>query len=197
MLTDKCPLPENASSAGGSTLQHQRYRVELGHYHYVFHDTVGLNGGTSASTTPRQAPQDLCQFISKIEGGVSLLIYVHRGKILHQNVEDYKHFNAMCENKVPIALIVTGLEEADSFDDWWATNKDLFKKAKMQTDHVACITTTKGKPMEHPYQKAYDESKDRLKKMLLAAPLDKVGMVKASTDLKIFMQKFNLYAPGV
>jgi len=76
---------------------------------------------------------------------------------------------------VPTVLVVTGLEEEDSKDDWWQANKALYERQHMSIDHYACITSTKGrfnpKYQEFVYQDQYEESQTILKNLFLKAPL--------------------------
>ena len=176
MLTDKVELHNKASSAGGSTFESKAYEVDIDGCHYVFHDTVGLEDGTSASLSPHQALKSLYQLLLTVEGGISLLVYVHRGKISPSQVETYKLFSqVICKSMVPTALVVTGLEEVDSRDDWWQANRGLFNAQGIATKYYACITSTKGKfnhrHREFVYQDQYEESKLILKDLFLNAPL--------------------------
>ena len=203
MLTDKVEVDRSkASSAGGSTFESKAYEVDIDRYHYVFHDTVGLDDATSTSLSPEQAIRALHQLVSvKVEGGVSLLVYVHRGKISPSQVENYRLFSRIiCQSKVPTVLVVTGLEEVDSMNDWWEANKDLFHAHGMGIDHHACITSTKGsynkKRREYVYQDIYDESKKALETVFLNAPLETPWKVNKSSNHwnSIVMQVYNNFA---
>jgi len=201
MLTDECELDTiKASSAGGSTFMSRDYNIDIGEYHYVFHDTVGLNDGTSTSISPEEAIRELYQLIRKIEGGVSLLVYVHRGKIKPSQVTDYKLFSqVICENKVPTALVVTGLEQEDR-GEWWDANKHLFDAQKIDTEYYACITSTKGKfdrkHKEFKYQDEYEESKEVLEKLFLNAPRLKPWEVRKTSGLwrSLVVEVYNIFA---
>jgi len=112
MLTDKVEVDvTKAASAGGSTFESKAYEVDINEYHYVFHDTVGLEDGTSISLSPMKRLSLFISLMLKVEGGVSLLVYVHRGKIKPSQVENYKLFrHVICKSMVPTVLVVTGLE---------------------------------------------------------------------------------------
>jgi len=177
MLTDKVEVDvTKAASAGGSTFESKAYEVDINEYHYVFHDTVGLEDGTSISLSPHEALKSLYQLMLKVEGGVSLLVYVHRGKIKPSQVENYKLFrHVICKSMVPTVLVVTGLEEEDSRDAWWQANKALYEEQGIAIDYHACITSTKGrfnpKHQEFVYQDIYEESRTILKDLFVEAPL--------------------------
>ena len=176
MLSNEVEVSAKASSAGGSTFESKAYDVDINEYHYVFHDTVGLDDGTSISLSPQEAIKALYQLLRKVEGGVSLLVYVHRGKIKPSQVENYKLFShVICKSMVPTALVVTGLEEVDLMDEWWQANKGLYDELGISTKHHACITSTKGgfnpKYKEYVYQDLYGDSQRILKALFLDASL--------------------------
>jgi len=176
MLTESVELDAKASSAAGSTFESKAYEVDINEYPYVFHDTVGLQDGTSVSLSPHEALKSLYELLLKVEGGISLLVYVHRGKITPSQVENYKLFSkVICKSMVPTALVVTGLEEVDSTEDWWQGNRGLFDSQEIATKYYACITSTKGKYnhkyKEFAYQDQYEESQLILKDLFVNAPL--------------------------
>ena len=176
MLSNEVEVSAKASSAGGSTFESKAYDVDINDHSYVFHDTVGLEDGTSISMSPKDALIALYQLMLKVEGGINLLVYVHRGKIKPSQVENYRLFShVLCQSKVPTALVVTGLEEVDSMDDWWEANKALYDEQEISTEHYACITSTRGKfhskHKEYVYQDQYEESQTILKALFLKASL--------------------------
>ena len=210
MLTDRVEVdPVKASSAGGYTFESKAYEVDIGGYHYVFHDTVGLNDATSTSLSPDQAISALYQLLVKLEGGVSLLVYVHRGKISPSQIQNYRLVSqTICQSKVPTVLVVTGLEEVESRDEWWEINKGLFHAQGMGIQYHVCITSTKGffnkKRQKFIYQDLYDESRKELETIFLAAPLETPWKVNKSgywspivTQVSnIFSEKFRRGPPG-
>jgi hypothetical protein len=55
MLTDEVRLDiTKLTSAGGSTFESKAYEVDTNECHYVFHDVVGLEDGTSISIPPKE-----------------------------------------------------------------------------------------------------------------------------------------------
>jgi hypothetical protein len=202
MLSDKVEVdPSKGSSAGGSTFESKAYEIDIDGYHYVFHDTVGLDDATSTSLSPEQALTALYQLSVKVEGGISLLVYVHRGKISPSQVENYRLFSRIiCQSKVPTVLVVTGLEEVDSRDEWWEANKELFNAQGMGIEHHVCITSTKGvfnkKRREYVYQDIFDESKKALETVVLEAPLETPWKVDKSPHYwrSIVVQVYNMFA---
>jgi len=149
----------------------------------------------------QRPPKALYELSVKVEGGVSLLVYVHRGKISPSQVENYKLFSRIiCQSKVPTVLVVTGLEEVDSRNDWWEANKGLFHARGMGIEHHVCITSTKGsfnkRRKEFVYQDIYDESKEELKTVVLGAALEHPWKVNKSPSnwSSIVVQVYNIFA---
>jgi hypothetical protein len=202
MLTDDVELDvTKAASAGGSTFESKAYEVDINEYHYVFHDTVGLEDGTSISMSPQEALKALYQLILKVEGGVSLLVYVHRGKIKPSQVENYQLFShVICKSNVPTVLVVTGLEEEESRDAWWQANKVLYEEQQIATKYYACITSTKGrfnkKHQEFVYQDQYEESRTILKGLFLKAPLLTPWKIASSPNwwTSLVVEIYNIFA---
>jgi hypothetical protein len=202
MLTDKVEVSSiKASSAGGSTFESKAYEVDIEGNHYVFHDTVGLDDATSTSLSPEQAISALYRLLVKIKGGISLLVYVHRGKISPSQVQNYRLFSRIiCQSKVPTVLVVTGLEEVESRAEWWEANKDLFHAQGMGIQYHACITSTKGffskKRGEFVYQDIYDESRKELETIILEAPLETPWKVNKTPGhwSSIVTQVYNIFA---
>lgn len=200
MLSDQVKVDiAKASSAGGSTFESKTYDVDINNRHYVFHDTVGFDDATSTSLSPQEALNALTQLMKKVEGGISLLVYVHRGKISPSQIDNYKLFsNTICQSKVPTVLVVTGLEEVDSRDEWWEINKSLFNERGMGNEYHACITSTKGsfnpKHKEYVYQDIYEESKQQLEAVFVEAALETPWKVPASYWKSMLVQVYNLFA---
>ena len=202
MLTDEVEVDATkAASAGGSTFKSKAYEVNINEYHYVFHDTVGLEDGTSVSMSPQEALTALHQLIRKVEGGISLLVYVHRGKIKPSQVQNYKLFTqVICKSNVPTALVVTGLEEEESMEAWWKTNKALYDELEISTKHYACITSTKGKfnkkHQEFAYQDQYEQSKTVLKDLFVKAPLLDPWKIASKSNwwTSLVVEVYNLFA---
>ncbi|KIM81808.1 hypothetical protein PILCRDRAFT_71607 [Piloderma croceum F 1598] len=112
----------------------------------------------------------LCRVIQRMEGVVSLFIYCIRGpRIKDTTAENYRLFHSMfSRSEVPIALVVTGLEEEEPMHEWWQTNKVTFQKHKMIFAGHACVTGTNGKLKDgkHIYEDEYAESAKRLRKLI-------------------------------
>ena len=100
----------------------------------------------------------LCDLLR--EQSVNLIIYCVRGSRLTDIVRvNYDLVSGIvCEKKVPIILVVTGLEQEENMDDWWERNKEIIKQMGLARafDEHACVTTTKGK--DEIYREEYADS---------------------------------------
>jgi len=98
-------------------------------------------------------------------------------RINERLVRNYKMFySAFCLEKVPIVLVVTGLEEERNLDDWWSRNETVFHRYEMVFSGHACITATKGKEKETKgsfvYEAEYESSVVAVQKLVSEHCLD-------------------------
>jgi hypothetical protein len=114
---------------------------------------VGLDEGT-AGTVPAAEAEDnlkslLRELMSPRSNGIGLLVYCVRSvRLSRALLRNYNLFySAICRKKVPIVVVVTGLENQEpTMDSWWDTNGMVFNKYGMHfTDH-ACVTTLRNDP---------------------------------------------------
>ncbi|KAF8632336.1 hypothetical protein AX15_001924 [Amanita polypyramis BW_CC] len=162
-----------SSGARGCTFESVPHDVELEGRKYRLWDTIGLNEAEKGTVPADRAIEMLQELVYNLKGGgVNLLVYCIRG-LRYRNIVkiNYDLFsNVICEGKVPIVAVVTGLENEDDMGAWWEDNLVDFDKRQMTfTDH-ACITTTKGKIMkdgQYMYEEEYRESTELVKKLLV------------------------------
>ena len=68
-----------------------------------------------------------------------------------------------CRKKVPIIIVVTGLENEDDMDQWWHDNKPVFDNYNMHRENFASITATEGKIVDGVvFQDEYNKSKEEV-----------------------------------
>ena len=129
---------------------------------YTFWDTPGLNEGELGSVPAQVAMTNLCNLLR--EHSVNLIIHCIRGSRLTDIVRvNYDSVSGIVgKKKVPILLVVTGLEKEENMDDWWKRNKEIIKNMGLASafDGYACVTTTKGKNGIH--WRAYEESANKV-----------------------------------
>lgn len=81
---------------------------------------------------------------------------------MQQNYRLFYEF--LCQEKVPLALVVTNLENEVNMDDWWMRNKAHVEKSGVVPTMQVCITTIKGH--QNAYENRYFESRKKVHHML-------------------------------
>ena len=155
------------SDAKGVTFEHTRYEKDIGGCRLNIFDTVGLNEGADGTMSAAKAIEELYRLMLGLDDGVSLLVYVMRGPRLKRSFrKNYQLFyEIFWKKKVPIVLVITGLEQEDDMDDWWKRKKAEFVKEKMTFSGAACITAIKGK--HNTFAKEFEESREKVEKLIL------------------------------
>jgi len=167
-------VAETSSGATGCTFESKSYEVEVEGVPLVLWDTSGLNEGEKGSVAAKDAVVQVYRLIQSLEkDGVSLLVFCVRGpRIRESTIKNYQLFySAFCMAKVPIVLVVTGLENEEPMDAWWRKNKEAFDIQGMQFNGHACVTATKGRMKQGRYIHAdeYEESRVEVRKLILDA----------------------------
>jgi hypothetical protein len=114
------------------------YSISIDELEYTVYDTPGLDAsglGTDRVTKLVMGKQD----------GVNLLIFCMRGRITEDAFAIYKHFSRSLLEKVPVVVVITGLEHEDPMESWWTKNHTAFERYGMSFDGHACVTTIRGK----------------------------------------------------
>jgi hypothetical protein len=134
-----------SSQAAGCTptIQEFRIRSDAGDT-YTIWDTPGLNEGTEGNVPDQEAFKQLFDLVQR--SGIYLIVYCIRGPRLKDiaRVNYDLFYGIVCEGKVPIVLVVTGLELGNEMDQWWSHNVKVIEGMGMTFEGHACVTTTKG-----------------------------------------------------
>ena len=127
---------------------------------YTFWDTPGLNEGEKGTMSSREAINNL--FTLAQERSINLVIYCIQSNRLTDIVRvNYDLFwRIICKKRVPIVVIVTGLEQERSMEAWWTTNEGRILEVGIKPDGYACVTTTKG--INNMYEEEYKRSAERV-----------------------------------
>lgn len=158
-------ITQTSNDAVGCTFRYQCHHVLLDGLNVNIWDTVGLDEGTEGTVPARQAESSLKAFLHHITrwNGIDLLLYCVRGTRVRQAlVRNYNIFYAaICRKKVPVALVVTGLENYEGeMDTWWAEHEKDLVRHGMRFDAHACVTTIHS---DHPaIQDRLKRSRDAL-----------------------------------
>jgi hypothetical protein len=148
------------------TFGNVRHDVTIDGLPITLWDTAGLNEGERGVVPAQEAWQNLWDLVHNLEDGITLLVYCIRGTrfrdILVTNYQLF--FNDLCQQRVPIVVVVTGLEHQEPMDSWWDENEFEFENRHMKFWGHACVTTTKGKC--YRYEEEYTESVEVVRKLV-------------------------------
>ncbi|KAH7923135.1 hypothetical protein BV22DRAFT_604542 [Leucogyrophana mollusca] len=169
-LIANCDIAKTSSGAAGCTLDARDYLVRIRDQEIRLWDTVGLNEPSLGSGGYLDAVEKAYKLISSLQrtGGITLLVFCMRGgRITAPAQNNYRlFFHILCDKKVPIALVLTNLENETPMEGWWEKNEGQFYQAGMRPIAHACITASPG--LGDAYRKKYEESKEAVHRLLLA-----------------------------
>ncbi|KIJ67598.1 hypothetical protein HYDPIDRAFT_72681, partial [Hydnomerulius pinastri MD-312] len=138
-------IADTHSGAMGCTFESREYLLHFGTRQLRIFDTAGLNepeltaGGYMSSFEKAHA---LVRTLRE-SGGIDLLLFCIRGNRINNTVRsNYKLFHDfLCGQKVPVAIVVTGLEGEKRMEDWWEVNEGVLRRFKIKSRGHVCITT--------------------------------------------------------
>ncbi|KZP20470.1 hypothetical protein FIBSPDRAFT_1044759 [Athelia psychrophila] len=131
-------------------------------------DTPGLNEADYTRFSTINAMVGVYN-LTRCMDGVSLLIYCVRGKINQAEVKTFRTIMAFCKDRVPIALVVTGLERVEDRGAWWSRNFGYLTAEGLAFQDHACITSSKGDRLpdcSYRYEEAYEQSGASIRSMI-------------------------------
>lgn len=163
-----------SEDAVGCTLKSTRHEIQIpGGPAVALWDTAGLDEGANGSVDTKQAIENLYTLTRDMKDGVNLLVYCVTKKITNSTITNYNMFNALCEGKVPVALVVTNLELVENREAWWTKNMSSYKEAGIISVNHACIVATKGRKIDgrYMYEDDYQQSTTVVRKMIRDACL--------------------------
>ncbi|KAG2747336.1 hypothetical protein P692DRAFT_20643007, partial [Suillus brevipes Sb2] len=167
-------LAKTSSSATGCTFAYQRYRVEISGQTFVLFDTAGLNEGTAGTVPAAKADENLKNLLNELmsprSDGIGLLVYCVRStRARRALIRNYNIFySAICRKKVPIVVVVTGLENEPDMESWWTANGKEFKSRGMHFEDHACVTTLrKHSGISDVFTRRIEESSETLRNLVV------------------------------
>ena len=165
------PLARTSDSAVGTTFSSDPYDVDFPNgYAITLWDTAGLNEADTGKVDHKTAISNIYD-LTRVLDGVDLLVFCLRGKITNNAVKNYKMFNSFCDGKVPIVLVVTGMEYRSPGDGrWWEENSKAFETAGIMVVDHACVATLKLPGREADYEKWTTMVRDMVQKRCLPTP---------------------------
>ena len=164
-------VSKSSNDAVGCTFEHRQYSIKVASHSIRIYDTTGLNECGNGTVPSLKAIALLFKLIRELadSGGIDFLVFVTRPRITENTQRNYAmFFKTLCKEKVPIVIVITGLEHETTMDDWWRRNKGKFDSHDMAFEGHACVTTTKGKrtPSGYTLQSEYDQSKETLDNLI-------------------------------
>jgi len=155
-----------SSDPYGCTFIAESYEIAKENKTYTFWDTCGLNEGEEGSVSAQKAADNLINLLGGMS--VNLIIYFARGNRFLDEVQVnlylFGRIRRACGAKVPIVLMVTGLEQEEVMDEWWTRHERDIKRSNLSFKGHACITTIKGR--NNIYEDEYQESTDKVWKLV-------------------------------
>jgi len=170
LVSGGAPRANVSSQALGCTFASSSYPINLGEREYRIWDTAGLNEGQHGTMPAEDALNNLRTLVQNLGDGVNLLVYCIRGSrfrdILRVNYDLFA--GIICQGKVPVVAVISGLENEESMDDWWEENKEEFEARGLSFQGQACVTTSKGKMKNGSFmfEEEYRESERKIKELL-------------------------------
>ena len=155
-----------SSLVWGCTTSAQSYDVTIDDKTFALWDTSGLNEGEKGSVPAEKAIEDLFNLVKRIS--VNLIIYCVRGSRFTDIVRiNFDLFcGIMCEGRVPVVFVVTGLEQEEVMEEWWTKYQKDVKRLGLSFEGHACVTTIKGR--NNIYEREYQESTDKVWRLVKA-----------------------------
>lgn len=169
-----------SNSALGCTFESACYPITINGMQYVLWDTAGLNEGEAGSVPAGEALHHLRDLVEKLKDGLSLLVYCIRGARYRDIIKvNYDLFTEIiCQKEIPVAIVITGLENEARMEDWWVVNQEEFTSRKLDFVGHACVTTSKGK--KNMFEEEYEESKDVVRTLIQTRCPEKAWMVDSN-----------------
>jgi len=172
MLVGEAAAPISGSGRG-CTLDSQGYDFSTGVRQYRIHDTAGLNEGDAGRVPTNDAIFKLCKLLYALSDGVSLLVFCLRAPRIRESAK-YNwslFYDIICRKKVPIVVVVTGLEAEEDMEAWChrEDNREAFQEHGIHFNAIAGLTASRGRRRPngtYVFQEEYDESVGRLKTLI-------------------------------
>ncbi|KIJ67506.1 hypothetical protein HYDPIDRAFT_25952 [Hydnomerulius pinastri MD-312] len=186
-------LAKVSSDPDGHTMASTPYDFTLESLSFRIYDTVALEEpqtGVNSNLTVIEKASTLIHSLGAA-GGVHLLLFCLRaGEITATAQSNYRLFyELLCDKKVPIALVFTGLERERNMEDWWIRNESNIKKYGIHSIGHACITTVKDGPSGQ--EDKYTESKIKIRALLTEHAVKSKPFQMESEDwVTMFLRRF-------
>lgn len=183
-------IADTSSNAAGCTFNNTVHSLTLNGQAYQLWDTAGLNESEGGRVPHQQAIVQLYRLLKQLRGGISLLVFIMRAPRLKDSAQpNWVLFHEIiCQGKVPIIAVTTGLElEEGNMDDWWTRNQHHFYNKGMRPSGHACVTAVRGLKRNngnYVFDPEYNESKRNLANAITRACLPRPHVFQGGTWFK-------------
>jgi len=139
------------------TIHWEEHRIDFSEHTFKVFDTIGIEEpqlGIDEYLAVIENSYNLITRLQKQGGGIDLLLFcVRAGRYTSTIHNNYRLFyECLCEEKVPIVLIITGLERESNMESWWTRSKAEFDKYDVVVNDHACITAIHGTDWNQHYE---------------------------------------------
>jgi hypothetical protein len=160
---------------------------------------VGLNNAAMNDKSYLDALVKAHKLIASLQnqGGVHGLLFCIKGgnRILESTQQNYRLFHEfLCQEKVPLALVITNLENEENMDDWWSENQNVFKEYGIAPVTQVCITTIRGH--KNVFEDKYSESRNKVCDMLAMLGRGDACSVDINWFTRMCKRLRQFYIPG-
>jgi len=189
MLSTNEHTADISSGARGCTFESRSFDIDvLGHPTTIW-DTAGLDEGDAGRIPKSEAIVLLYKLLRSLSDGVSLLMFVMRAPRIKGSVpQNWKLFyEIICQKKVPIVIVITGLENEENMDEWWWENKGAFQNYDIHPTGFACITASRGKRNRDgrgKFDDEYENSREKVQRLIRSTCLTSPWCVPAAEWFK-------------
>ncbi|KAJ8593058.1 P-loop containing nucleoside triphosphate hydrolase protein [Rhizopogon salebrosus TDB-379] len=182
------------------TMHWQDHLIAFNECNYKVFDTVGLEEPQLSIKEYLKIIENAYNLITKLnqEGGIDLLLFcVRAGRFTAAIKNNYRLFYEwLCEEKVPIILVLTGLEREQNMEGWWTKYKGTFDRYKIIVNDHACITAANG--LEGRQQELYEDSRRLVCGLVIKHTRDRqeVARKRDEGSFMRFIRKLRELLPG-
>ncbi|KAG1886593.1 P-loop containing nucleoside triphosphate hydrolase protein [Suillus subluteus] len=167
-------LTRTSNDAHGCTSTPERYPVEISGRKYVLIDTPGLNElpkGTVPDAKAKELLKNLLhELMSSRSDEIGLLVYcIPSAAHPRTFIKAYnKFYSGICQNKVPIILVVKGCGNERDMENWWNINGNQLecRKHGMHFKNYPCDPARQEVDCQHILDDSITELGDFLRNLI-------------------------------
>ncbi|KAF8839127.1 hypothetical protein BDN67DRAFT_970528 [Paxillus ammoniavirescens] len=137
-------VADTSPDVGLGAMSSKKYSIRVGQRSYNIWETVGMEEpgiGVNPQPVALRKAFTLIKQLSE-QGGVDLLLFCIRGSGITATtgINHRLFYKVLCGKEVPIALVITHLEQEGVMEAWWSQNTRDIKRHGLENAGHACIT---------------------------------------------------------